>query len=304
MSLPRVSVVIPAYNAASFIETTLDSIRAQTFTDYEVVVVDDGSQDGTHRVAEAYLSGHRLEGRVIRQENKKIAGARNTGMRAAAGEFIALLDHDDLWRPDKLALVMREFELHPETGLVGHHIAVTKDGAVVRVIRKGPAAARMYERLLLEGNAVSPSAAVFRKDRALAIGGFREELEYVTVEDYDFWMRLSKVAPFRFIDRILSEYPLRETSASARIGFHHRNLETLLRRHFLEHFGPTPGLLDRLRMRRRMAAAFRSALGRLLETDGPAEEARDYALRMLSEYPLDPKNLARACQWALRRLES
>ncbi|MBI5625581.1 MAG: glycosyltransferase [Elusimicrobia bacterium] len=298
----RFSVVIPAYNAASFLAATLDSVRAQTFTDYEVIVVDDGSKDGTHRAAADYLSRHGLKGQAILQENKRIAGARNTGMRAARGEFIALLDHDDFWHPEKLSLVAREFDLHPGTGLVGHHIAVTKDGKPVRVIRKGPAVSAMYESLLLEGNAVSPSAAVFRRDKALEIGGFREGPEYFTIEDYDFWMRLSKVAPFRFIDRVLSEYPLAETSASARVGFHHELLEKLLRRHFQEHFGPQPGLMDRLRMKRRIAAVYRSALGQLLETKGSPAEAREYALKMMAEFPLSPKNLVRLGQWGLSRV--
>ena len=90
---PKVSVVIPAYNAADFIEATLDTVRAQTFRDYEVVVTDDGSADATQAVVEGYLRRHALRGRCIRQENKKIAAARNTAMRASRGDFIAFLDH-------------------------------------------------------------------------------------------------------------------------------------------------------------------------------------------------------------------
>ncbi|MFA6316454.1 MAG: glycosyltransferase [Elusimicrobiota bacterium] len=302
MNPPRFSVVIPAYNAAGFLTATLDTVRSQTCRDFEVIVVDDGSKDGTHAVAAAYLARHGLSGQAILQENKKIAAARNTGMRAASGELIALLDHDDFWRPEKLALTAEEFDRHPGTVLVGHHIAVTKDNRPVRILRKGPAVPRMYEQLLLGANAVSPSAAVFRRDKALEIGGFREGPEYVTVEDYDFWMRLSRVGPFRFIDAVLSEYPLAETSASARVGFHHRNLEILLRRHFLEHFGPDPGLLDRIRMRRRIAAVYRSALGQLVESKGSPAEAREYALKMLAEFPFSLKNLGRLGQWALSRI--
>src|SRR5687768_17409195 len=117
----RVSVVIPAYNAADFIERTLESVRAQTYRSYEDVVIDDGSTDGTHELVTRWLALSGVAGTCIRQVNKRIAGARNAGMRAARGEFIALLDHDDLWDPEKLAVVMAEFDKHPEVDLVCHN---------------------------------------------------------------------------------------------------------------------------------------------------------------------------------------
>ncbi len=296
---PAVSVVIPAYNAAEFLEKTLDTVRAQTYTDHEIIVVDDGSADATTSVAEGYLRNHGLRGRVLRQANRGIAGARNAGMRAAQGTFIALLDHDDFWLEEKLALVMSEFARHPETDLVGHHIRMTKDGREIAVMRKGPAGRNMYDQLLLTANMVSPSAAVFRREKGLGIGGFREERALSTVEDYDFWMRLSRTAKFRFIDRVLSEYPLRADSASARVELHHKNLEQLLRAHFQERFGERPGPWARLRMRRRLAAVYRSALGQLISSGAEPIQQRDYLARMLSEFPLDPKNIGRALQWAI-----
>ncbi len=298
--MSKVSVVIPAWNAEAFIHKTLESVKKQTYTDYEIIVVDDGSGDETEKEVRNFLAAESVNGKCIRQENKKIAGARNTGMRAAQGEFIALLDHDDLWYPDKLEKVMAEFEDHPEVDLIGHHINMTKDGKLVATIRKGPASPRMYERLLLVGNALAPSATVFRKDKALAIGGFRENPEFNTVEDYDFWMRMSRVSKFRFIDEVLAEYPVVARSASSRVEYHHNNLEALLRDHFREYFGERPGLAARLLMRRRLAAVYRSAVGQLLESGEDPEKLRNYVHRMLLEFPLDPKNLVRALQWAFR----
>jgi len=298
---PKVSVVIPAYNAAGFIAKTLDSVAAQTWRDYEVIVVDDGSQDGTHDAAQSYLRDHGLPGRCIRQENKKIAGARNTGMRAAQGAFIALLDHDDLWLPRKLEAVMAAFARHPEADLVCHNEDITRDGAVVRVSRNGPWTEDMYGRLLLKGNALSPSASVFRKDKALAIGGFRENPEFNTVEDYDFWMRLSRVAKYHFLDEVLGEYQLVERAASRSIEYHHQNLLTLLQDHFRSRFGAAPGLGDRLRMRRRLAAAHRSALRQLLDHGESPELQRQHLRSMLRHFPTEPKNLALALLWTLRR---
>ena len=298
---PKVSVVIPAYNAAPFIEKTLDSVAAQTYRDFELVVTDDGSSDGTAEVVDAYLKRSGLAGRCVRQENKKIAAARNTAMRAALAPFIALLDHDDLWRPDKLSVVMAEFSRSPEAGLICHNEDIVKEGRLLRTSKNGPGGPDLYERLLFGGNALSPSASVFRKDLALSIGGFRENPEFNTVEDYDFWMRLSRVTPFVFLDQVLGEYQVVERAASRRVQYHHASLEALLRDHLKSYFGDRPGLLATLRARRRLSAVYRSALGALMENREAPDLRKDYAVKMLRECPLEPKNLTRALQWLIRR---
>jgi glycosyltransferase involved in cell wall biosynthesis len=299
-SPPTVSVVIPAFNAEAFIEKTLESIRAQTYASYEVVVVDDGSSDPTSQVVEAFFHRHGMPGRCIRQENRKIAGARNTGLRAAQGAYIALLDHDDLWYPDKLAVVMREFDCHPEVDLVCHNENITRHGRLIRVSRNGPASPKMYERLLMTGNTLSPSASVFRKEKALAIGGFREDPAFDTAEDYDFWLRLSRVARFHFIDQALGEYCVVDRAASRRIRYHHTNLENMLRDHFAAYFGERPGLINRMRIRRRLSLVYRSAGTQLMDRDEAPREQREYVFRMLREFPLEPKNMARFLLWAIR----
>lgn len=293
----RVSVVIPAYNAADFIERTLESVRAQTYRSYEVVVVDDGSTDSTHEIVTRWLALSGVAGTCIRQVNKRIAGARNAGMRAARGEFIALLDHDDLWDPEKLAVVMAEFDRHPEMDLVCHNERVTRDGVTVGITRNGPAVESMYEYLLLKGNALSPSATVVRRDKALAIGGFREDPEFNTVEDYDFWMRLSQRGRFHFLDRVLGEYTLVDRAASRRIEYHAANTVSMLQNHFRSHFGDDPGLFARLAIRRRLAVVYRSALRQLVTHSESPEIQQSYVWRMLRTFPFDPKNLARATEW-------
>ena len=126
-----VSVVIPAYNAARFIERALHSVRTQTFQGHETVVVDDGSIDGTSDVVQAYFMRHGISGRLLRQENRGMAAARNTGMRAANGAYVALLDSDDLWYPEKLAAVMAEFDRHPAADLICHDENIIRDGKIV-----------------------------------------------------------------------------------------------------------------------------------------------------------------------------
>jgi len=298
---PTVSVVIPAYNAAAFIETTLDSVRAQTYRDYEVVVVDDGSADATQRVVEQYLYRNNMPGRCIRQENKGIAGGRNTGMQVARGEFIALLDHDDHWYPQKLDIVMAEFDRRPGTDLICHEENIVRKGQILRKTSRSSAGIGTYEGLLFRGNPLSPSATVYKRDKALSIGGFRERKDFDTAEDYDFWMRFSRIARFHFIAQILGEYHIRESAASGRIEYHHSNLENVLQQHFVGYLGNSPDLISRLRRRRRISAVYRSAASQLMTYGGAAEAQRRYVVRMLRAFPFEPKNLARFVMWAIYR---
>lgn len=304
MKTPRVSVVIPAYNAAKFIAATLDSVKAQTYTDWELVVVDDGSTDDTKAVVDAWLAKTGSAGQCVRQPNGRIAAARNTGMKAAKGELIALLDHDDLWTPDKLARCVAEFDAHPRSALIGHHTDVVQDGKFLRVEKKGPGGEGLYERMLFNANCVAPSGALFPKALALEIGGFREGDRFNTVEDYDFWMRLAKKGPFRFIDAVLSSYTVIPGSASRRVQYHHDNLEALLRDHFNDYFGPTPGLYGAWRIRRRLSFVYRSAVGALLEPGSDKALRRAYARRMISAWPFSLKNIGRFIQSCLADLLS
>jgi len=112
--VPVVSVIIPAYNHVRFVGQCIDSVLTQTYTDYEVVVVDDGSQDGTSAILQGY--GDRIV--YIRQENAGTQAARNRAIRASTGEFIALLDSDDAWLPMKLQRQLAAFDARPDVGMI------------------------------------------------------------------------------------------------------------------------------------------------------------------------------------------
>jgi glycosyltransferase involved in cell wall biosynthesis len=292
VAAPRVSIVVPAWNAAAFIEKTLATVAAQTFRDFELVVVDDGSSDDTKPVVDRFLEKNKLRGRCIKQANKKIAGARNTGIRAAEAELISFLDHDDLWFPNKLERVMAEFG---DADLVCHDENVIKDGKLVRVSRNGPWVPDMYERLLFEGNALSPSAVTVKKSKLFEAGLFREDPEFNTVEDYDLWMRLARVCRMRFLPEILGEYQLVERGASNKIVYHNTNLEHLLR----DHFRNFPN--SDARMRRRLGVMCRSA-ARLLIAQGDIAAGGFYARRAVAECPWDWKNIAVVGLWAVKHL--
>jgi len=295
-------VVIPAYNAESFLGVTLNSVARQTFQDFEVIVVDDGSRDQTARVVEEFLAKEKIPGRCIRQENRKIAGARNTGIRSARGEFIALLDHDDLWMPEKLERVMEAFQRWPGTDLICHNEQILKDGRVVRVSQNHRGGNTTYEDLLFRGNTLSPSAVVFRKKLFESTGGFDESPELNTVEDYDFWLRVSETGKISYLDATLGAYVLVETAASNRILYHHRNLETMLKRHLRKYRDTGLGWGGIIRARQRLAAVYRSALAGLRRQGIEQAEQKILSQQMIRTCFWDPKNIFKYLEWSFARV--
>jgi GT2 family glycosyltransferase len=179
-----VSVVIPAYNRAGMLKRSLASVAAQRRVPAEVIVVDDGSEDETCAVAEAFGA------RVLRHaENKGLSAARNTGLRAAAHAWVALLDSDDEWLPHHLEHVWR---LRGEHALVaGSALNCGPDPAEDRFcgpVTEAPVVLSRGTQLIFPGNTVPVSAVMLRRDMALELGGFRPHRG--VVEDFDMWLRL------------------------------------------------------------------------------------------------------------------
>ncbi len=173
-SFPSVSVIIPAYNAAGHIEATLESVLCQTVPASEVLVVDDGSKDHTADLAERFP----LPVRVLRKSNGGPASARNLGARESHGEWLAFLDADDAWLPEKLE---RQLPLcsDPKVGL----------------IHSTPPAWGTPERLtfsdLWERNRIVNSTVLVRRQAFEAVGGLDEDRELIGVEDYNLWLRIA-----------------------------------------------------------------------------------------------------------------
>ncbi len=196
---PLVTVVIPTYNYGAYVGQAIDSVLAQTYPAVEVVVVDDGSTDDTPARLAAY--GGRI--RVVRQENRGLSAARNAGIAAATGEYVALLDSDDAFHPRKLELQMRHLAANPAVGLTGtRHFS---DPARMWPAVEGDPAARpvTLDELVLRAP-FSPSSAVFRASCAAAVGGFDVTLR--SVEDRDFWVRVAANAPVAVVAAELTYY--------------------------------------------------------------------------------------------------
>lgn len=204
MTHATISVVIPTYNRARIVGEAVESALAQTYPPAEVIVVDDGSSDDTAAALEAF--GGRIQ--YVRQENAGPAAARNTGIRHASGCFMAFLDSDDLWEPEKLSLQVHAFSGDPSLAVVsclsryvsfeGKTLADT--GPAQDTL---PAGSRASIRRLLLGNTVSGgSSAVVRRECLDDVGLFDEGL--FGVEDWDLWLRVAKKYSIGFVNERLT----------------------------------------------------------------------------------------------------
>lgn len=210
------SVLIPAFNAAAFVEEALDSVAAQTCAPAEIIVVDDGSEDGTGDVVERWSARSGTAVRLIRQANQGVPVARNRGMSVATSEWIALLDADDIWLDNHLAVLDAAIRVDPDAvAAFGDAVYFAKgkedsapfsrEKALAAGNSAGPGHHILGERLfeaMLPGLFLCPSAATFRRTMADSIGGFDERIRYI--EDRDFFLRLSRRGAFVFADRVIT----------------------------------------------------------------------------------------------------
>ncbi|MEO7426458.1 MAG: glycosyltransferase [Fibrobacteria bacterium] len=215
--MPRISVVIPAFNAEKFLPETLESVLGQTFRDLEIIVVDDGSTDGTLETARGYSLRYPDRIRCVHQENRGVAAARNHGARESRGDILAFLDADDTWLPEKLAEQMAFWEANPTCGLVyADAYAMSEDGRLGRTMMqlKHPRSGSIFPFLLGE-NFVSIPTALVKKEFYLKAGGFIEDRALMGTEDHHFWLKVALHCPGGFLAKPLACYRFRQGSLSS-----------------------------------------------------------------------------------------
>jgi glycosyltransferase involved in cell wall biosynthesis len=229
---PRISIVIPAYNAEKYIGLTIESIRAQTFGGWELVVLDDGSKDGTAAVCESYAAcDSRI--RVIPRENGGVAAARNRGFAETdpRSEFAIFLDNDDLWEPEALASLLGALDTRPEC-VSAHALARSIDGqggplpgddleerlrsrralqkdALVPLLDDAPTT---FAALVTYNCIVSPGLHLVRRPVLEAIGGF--DPATVPCDDWDFSLRISRHGDIAYVPRVVLNWRRHEANAS------------------------------------------------------------------------------------------
>ena len=243
--MPTVSVVIPAYNAARYVEAAVDSVLGQTFRDVEVLVVDDGSTDGTGAVLSRY--GKAI--RYLRQENSGVSAARNRGIQESTGRYVGFLDADDTWFPEKLDQQIAALETSGQhRACYSAHVICTEaltPLAVQRSVRRGSA----LEDLLLRGNVVGSICTVVC-DRSLfsIVGNF--DLSLSQCADWDMWVRLATITEFLYLDEPLVTYRQHGSNMSADPALLERDSTRVLEKAF-----ELPSVPHHVRAARRTAFA-------------------------------------------------
>lgn len=269
MNLPVISVVIPTYNHASLLKNAIDSVLNQSFQEWEAIIVNNYSEDNTVEIIASYKDKRiRL---VNFRNNGIIAASRNQGIKLSTGKFIAFLDSDDIWYPEKLDRCLRILESGCDA--VCHGEMWVEDGVKLRKVFYGPKQRTTYLSLLYTGNCLSTSAIIVRKELLELVGGFDEDPLMVTVEDYDLWLRLAKSGcDFAFLDEILGEYRLHGNNLS-KVVMKHFNAElALLHKHFSKI--PDSGLASRLYKRKRLSQAYCAASRRMQEENSQYSSAK------------------------------
>jgi glycosyltransferase involved in cell wall biosynthesis len=211
-----VSIVVPAYNASKYIAATIQSVQKQTYSNWELIIINDGSKDNTEEIVKPFLSDKRIS--IYFQDNAGVCKARNNGLTKAKGEFIALLDADDEFWPENLEKKITALENNPDASWVYSNLSlIDENSALIRTITHGRGD-NVLENILLWNGEVVPgpcSNLVFRK--SLVDNGLAFDPEFSTAADQDFCLQLAGKYKNIFLPEALACYRFLENSMSRNV---------------------------------------------------------------------------------------
>lgn len=197
--IPCVSVIVPTYNRASVLKRAVESVLSQSFCDWELIVVDDGSTDNTQDLLKSYVNHSKV--RFFKTKNKGVSAARNLGVRQALGSWIAFLDSDDQWLPEKLEKQVNYSKKHRDISIVHGDEVWIRQGVRVNPMKKHQKSGGDIFAQALKLCCISPSAVFIKKNLFDKVGGFKEN--FPVCEDYDLWLRITGHYPVGYIDDFL-----------------------------------------------------------------------------------------------------
>lgn len=236
--MPKTSVIIPAYNAMAYLPETVESVLNQTFADFEIIIVNDGSSDGIEQWV-SQLTDPRI--RLISQKNQGLAGARNTGIANACSEYLAFLDADDLWEPTKLEKQVQILEENPEVGLVYTWVAyIDENGQSTGRVFKNQEEGDVWKKLTEHNIVECGSVALVRRSCFETCGDFDRNLRSFG-EDWDMWLRIASRYPFKVVKEPLVYYRQLSSSASKNWAAMEQSFEMVMEKAFA---GSSPSLLE------------------------------------------------------------
>ncbi len=211
---PTFSVILPCWNSINFIERSITSLKNQTYKNFEVIIIDDSSSDGTlekiNEIKDSRMKVYRIN------SNRVVAKSRNLGIEKSQGEWIAFLDSDDWWTQDKLEYCKKY--INGEVDLIYHDLQIETERSKY-FNRKQNKSCKLKKPilidLLIKGNVISNSSVVVRKNLIREIGGINESRDLAASEDYNTWLRIASLTDrFLFLPRILGYYFLHDKSYS------------------------------------------------------------------------------------------
>jgi glycosyltransferase involved in cell wall biosynthesis len=290
---PLISICIPAYKAEGFIGETLAGIRAQTFANWEVIIVEDGTHDGTEEIVKAFAQTITQPVVFLRHEqNQGLPATRNTAIGRARGEWIALVDSDDIWTPEHLASAVSRAR---ETGADLVHTGVimfdSDSGRDLETRAPSAEAITAFPRSLFTGEyIIQPSSVVLRRELCQRVGGFDPNCRYV--EDREFWLRLVRAGAKIAHDPALTcRYRQHASAMTKNAAAMAEGVANVFERN------ADWDAMPRTLRRERAASAWLSA-GRIVLRDNP-QRARSHFGRALRHQVLSPRLLAYWCTAAL-----
>ena len=193
----KISVIIPTYNRKHTLQRAIDSVLAQTFKPFEIIIVDDGSKDGTKE----WLLQNYPSVQYIHQPNNGVSSARNKGIQISQGSWIALLDSDDEWMPEKLEYQSRFIEVNRNSSFCHTNEIWIRNGVRVNQMKKHKKYGGDIFKHCLDICRISPSSSIIKKDVFEEVGAFDESL--TVCEDYDLWLRVTAKFNILFLDEPL-----------------------------------------------------------------------------------------------------
>lgn len=212
--MPSISVIVPAYNASRTIQETIESVFNQTCSDFELLVINDGSQDTTAEIV-SNIQDPRLK--LFSYSNAGVSAARNRGLAKASGEFVAFLDADDLWTPDKLAAQLAALQANPQAAVAYSWVDnIDESGHFLSSGWHICASGDIHAQLLMGNFIQSCSNNLIRREALSTVGGFEESLS--PAEDWDIWLRLASRYPFVALPQIHVLYRRSGNSASSNLS--------------------------------------------------------------------------------------
>jgi teichuronic acid biosynthesis glycosyltransferase TuaG len=286
---PLISVIIPTYNCAELLREALDSVLCQSYANWEAIVINNFSADNTKQVV-AGFSDSRIS--LFDFANYGvIAASRNYGISFAKGEYVAFLDSDDLWRPEKLKRCMETLQEHDKEWICNGE-RWFGDGIDKDVVY-GPAEKASFDQLLFRGNCISTSAVVVKLEKLKKLGGFKEHVDIVTAEDYDLWLRLARSEiKIIFINEILGSYRIHPNGHS-RAAIKNMQATTAVVESFFSSL-PASNLYEKLKRRARRGSLVYGG-ARALQNNRNHAAAWPLFFRALWLWPFDKRLLPAMC---------